>query len=240
MKSCDSEHYEPFLVEIIGDDAPFEDSTITNIQEGDTGWYCTAESGWSIFVPNLPVEQYGRVLREAVVPKVGDRLRLYGSFGHTVQGVQINDAVVFYRDEEQRVASRRRWLEAHDAQKRRSFTLRQGELDAEFDALPEFFKDRIQRFREEDPDFRVDGEGYEMFACTEAVKIADALEPTIISEPKAEAIAKAVKDFHGKPWEEQKRIVPGLSDGHSDNTFSGACSLAVAYLRHRAGDAVTV
>lgn len=231
-------NYEPFLIEVTGTDAPFEDGPITSVKESDTGWEVTHD-GWTIFVPNMPIQQYGRVLRPAIVPKVGDRLRLYGSFGHPVQGIQINEDVVFYRDQEQREASRRRWLEDHEAQKARSFTLRQGELDAEFDALPPFFRRRIERFRDENPDFRKDSEGYEMFACTEAVKIAYALEPTI-PVPSEESIAAAVKEFYDKPWDEQKRIVPDLGEGHSGNTFGGACSLAVAYLRHRAGDVVSV
>jgi hypothetical protein len=31
-------------------------------------------------------------------------------------------------------------------------------------------------------------------------------------------------------WDEQKKLVPGLDDGHSGNTFGMACRLAIAYL----------
>lgn len=232
--------YEPFLIEVTEDDEPFEDGPITKVDPTTDGWHVTCDNGWSIFVPHLPILDFaGKAMREPIVPKEGDRLRLYGSFGHSVQGIQINDDVVFYRNQAQREASRQRWLDDYEARKARNFTLKQGELDAEFDALPAFFKRRIERFRDEYPGFRADSEDYEMFCCTEAVKIAEALEPDI-TEPTPEAIQQAVKAFHDLSWEEQKARVPGLADGHSGNTFGGACGLAGMYLRHRAGERVSV
>lgn len=245
MDATNPEHYEPFIVEVTEGDEPFEDSPITEIQPGGGGWHCTQESDWTIFVPNMPIEQYGEVLRAGIEPKIGDRLRLYGSFGHEVQGIQVNDDVVFYRTQTQREARRRRWLEDNDARKERAFTLKQGALDAEFEALPPFFRQRIERFRAEDPDFRKESEGYEMFCCTEAVKIALALESSTLGVEAAEGqrtalIQEQVMAFYDLPWEQQKQRVPGLGDGHSGNTFGGACNLAAAYLRHLAGEAVSV
>jgi hypothetical protein len=228
-----SDRYEPFLLEVTEDDPPYEDTTVKDVEASDDGWWVTGNDGWTVFVPRLGIDG-----RTDVEPKVGDRLCLYGSFGHEIEGVRLNDHVVFYRDSAQREAHRRRWLEDYDARQRREFTVRQGALDAEFAALPDLLKARIQRFREEDPQFRVKGEGYEMFACTEAAKIADALAPRdVLPDIDPEAV---VKEFYDLPWEEQKRVVPGLDNGHSGNTFGGACMLARMLIRHRQGEPVSV
>lgn len=77
-----------------------------------------------------------------------------------------------------------------------------------------------------------------MFACTEAVKIADALAPRdVLPDVDAEGL---LREFYDLPWEEQKQRVPGLDDGHSGNTFGGACALARALIRHRQGEVVAV
>lgn len=233
-----ADQYEPFLTEITEADAPYEDVAIVEIQSTPDGWHCTGDSGWTMFVPSLPITLYGRTLREPIVPNVGDRMRLYGSFGHEVEGIQINDAVVFYRDQAQREAHRRRWLEDHDARQRREFALSKPKLDADFDALPDVLKARIQRFRDENPDFRVKDESYELFVCTEAVKIADSLAGLVGGETPTPA--DVIKAFHDKPWQEQKQLVPALDEGHSGNTFGGACMLARALMEHRTGQEVAV
>lgn len=227
-----SSQYEPFLIEVTGGELPYEDGPITAVEPREDGWYCTHD-GWTIFVPRIDLDG-----RPSVEPKVGDRLRLYGSFGHKVEGIAVNDHVVFYRDQEQREAHRRRWMEDYDATQRRRFTVQQAALDAEFQALPPLLQQRIQRYRDEDPEFRVKSEGYEMFACTEAVKIADALAaPDVLLDVDPEAV---VREFYDLPWEQQKQRVPDLDVGHSGNTFGGACMLARALIAHRQGEAVSV
>ena len=78
------------------------------------------------------------------------------------------------------------------------------------------FKARIDRFWRNNPDFRVEYENYEMFCCTQAVGIADAMKTP-----------EGVQNFKTKQWDEQKALFPELSDGHSGNTFG--CSVALAY-----------
>ena len=62
-------------------------------------------------------------------------------------------------------------------------------------------------------------EPYEVFCCEQAVLIAKAL--------KTEA---EIQKFYDAPYNEQQELVPALSDGHSGNTFGGACALARAWL----------
>lgn len=242
--------YEPFLIEVTEDDRPFQDAPITSVVKSHDGWTVTAD-GWTCFVPRLPIKRMSRVLRKAIVPKVGDRLRLYGRLGYPIEGIAVNDAVVFYRDEEMRAASRRRYLEERDAEQRRSFSLNKAQMDADYDALPEIFRSRIDRFRAENPDFRHGSEGYEVFCLSEAVKIADWCE--------AEAAVDRARRKHDevtplsvwddavhaeKPegsidpmwgWLTEAKVV---SDGHSNNTFGGALTYSRILLQHRAGEDV--
>lgn len=61
---------------------------------------------------------------------------------------------------------------------------------------------------------------YNLFACEQAILIADALQ----SREKISEFMK-MTDFNS-----QMKMVPGLSDGHSGNTFGMACHFAAAYL----------
>ena len=63
------------------------------------------------------------------------------------------------------------------------------------------------------------GEGYNRFCCEQGIIIAESLR-------NKDSIIEFTKLF----WDEQKSLVPGLDDGHSGNTFSMACRLAIAYL----------
>lgn len=63
------------------------------------------------------------------------------------------------------------------------------------------------------------GREYNLFCCEQGVEIATALETK-----------ERIVEFHKMDWEEQKELVPNLSDGHSGNTFSMSCRLAISYL----------
>ncbi len=62
------------------------------------------------------------------------------------------------------------------------------------------------------------GKEYNLFCCEEAIKIANVLQ-TI----------EEIKKWHDLPFDEQKKIV-NIGDGHSGNTFSMSCKLAISYL----------
>lgn len=90
-------------------------------------------------------------------------------------------------------------------------------MDKRVAALPEVFRARIQKFRKTNKDFRWKFEGYELFTCEEAIKIA----------AHCKTLDK-VKAFHELPWEEQQKA--GISDQHSGNTFGMSCRLAMWFL----------
>ena len=63
------------------------------------------------------------------------------------------------------------------------------------------------------------GLGYNRFCCEQGILIAESLKTK-----------DKIIEFHKMDWDNQKKLVPGLDDGHSGNTFSSACKLAIAYL----------
>lgn len=79
----------------------------------------------------------------------------------------------------------------------------------------EFFKSIGVKFDEKD-DL---GNKYITFCCEQAILIAESLR----TKEKIETFFKA-------DWDEQKKMVPGISDDHSGNTFSMACRLAIHYI----------
>lgn len=72
------------------DDTQFEDSTITSVDPGKSGWSITKADGWSFWVPpESPVE-----------PAVGMAIRMYGhGIGAVVRGLFLAGQCVFYRTE---------------------------------------------------------------------------------------------------------------------------------------------
>jgi len=63
------------------------------------------------------------------------------------------------------------------------------------------------------------GLDYNLFACEQGILIADALQSK-----------ERIKEFYEMNWDDQKKLVPGLDDGHSGNTFGMACKIAAVYL----------
>lgn len=198
-------------------DTEFQDHTIEKVEpstgEGG-GYYLTFDGSTGIYCP--PVE---------LGPVVGEIVRLFGrGFGYPVRGVLIGDGATWrtarYQTEAQYraqcaadlIESKRLKIEAFETKGR-------SELDAKYDALPDIFKRRIDKFRANNPDFRWEYEGYEMFCCTQAVAFAGALK-TI----------QALDAWRALDWKEQREQVPAMDDGHSGNTFGAACALAALYL----------
>jgi hypothetical protein len=136
-----------------------------------------------------------------------------------IRGVDINNVQIYYKSDEDLERERREWLVNNEKEKQERFEKCKAELDAKYEALPQVFKARIDRFRENNPDFRKDYEQYEMFCCEQAIEIATALKT-----------ADAVRLFWDKTWEEQKAEVPTIDEGHSGNTFGASCSLAIVYI----------
>ena len=153
-----------------------------------------------------------------VIPKAKDNIVLY-TLGSTVRGLDINGKKVFYKTDQQLEDDRQKMLERMRQEKEDEFKKSKPVLDARFNALPQFFKDRIRRFRENNSKFRIEYESYEMFCCEEAIKFLKYFK----TKEEVEAFSKA-------DYNEQKKMVPDMSDDHSGNTFGSACQLAWLYL----------
>jgi len=63
------------------------------------------------------------------------------------------------------------------------------------------------------------GLSYNNFCCEQGILIAESLR-----------IKEKIMEFYKMEWDEQKKLVPGLDEGHSGNTFGMACKLAITYL----------
>lgn len=60
---------------------------------------------------------------------------------------------------------------------------------------------------------------YNLFCCEQGILIAETLKTK-----------EKIIEFHKAKWEDQKKMVPIISDDHSGNTFGMSCHLAIAYI----------
>lgn len=176
---------------------------------------------------------FGLEKKYNVVPKEGDVITLYTVQGSTIRGMDINKEKIYYKTDEQLQEERKEWLANNEKEKEERFLKEKDKLDADYNALPEFFQKRIDKFRANNPTFRKDFESYELFTCTEAVKIATALanDEEIAKHPDVvgwieKPVPERIKLWSNLAWPEQKLIIPTLDEGHSGNTFGMACQLA--------------
>ncbi len=188
----------------------FEEGIIKKVDVADAGFTIGTNGASSFWLD----KEWG------ATPKVGDTVKLYLVNGNTVRGVTLNGQTVFYKDDEWLEQERQDWLAKYAKEKQERFEVEKAELDADYLSLPDNFKQRIDRFRVNNPKFRVDYESYEMFCCKEALKIA-----------AARGTPRKVKWFARASWEKQKKLIPDLSDQHSGNTFGAACHLAYIHLK---------
>lgn len=187
-----------------------ETGVIKSISESETAFYIDLEGSWSFTFQ----KQYG------VRPKIGDLITLYTKNISIIRGVDLNGVRVFYKTNEELDQEHKERCDNYEKEKQETFIRNKDKLDADYESLPKIFQKRIDRFRKNNPTFRVDYESYEIFCCKEAVKIAEAL--------KAE---EAIRSFHELPYNSQIQMVPTLSDQHSGNTFEMACKLAYLYVK---------
>lgn len=192
----------PTRDEIVAQERAIERSEIwvlKQVEEAkDGGWYIDAESGMGTHMKEAPRP-----------PVVGDQIRVWGVFGSPVKGMDmlIDGQWVpcwWKTDEEQRMAHAK-WVADYHKRQVEDYEKQKPELDRLFDELPAPLQRRIQRFRDEDPKFRWEGEAYEMAACAEAGRLYKrALDPEFGKALKAAGVkapteeAKKKRDFERK------------------------------------------
>jgi len=153
------------------------------------------------------------------IPKIGDFASLKTHNGNGIRGLNINGEKIFYLTDEQLKEQRRQWIKENRERKENEFLKNKSKMDADFDSLPDCFKIRISHFRENNPNFRIEYEPYELLCCLDAIKIANTLKTP-----------EAVKKYSGMNYDERNNIVKGLSDGHSGNSIELAIMLSYYYL----------
>lgn len=219
------------------DDTEYETVRFKSVTERDDGYEVLRDDGWSFYL----AKQYDDA-PHGVVPKAGDIARFYGrGIGSSVRGVTVWDGAewrtVYYRTEQEERDKFAAEQLVRDTEREHAFENGgRAALDAQYETLPDVFKQRIDRFRANNPDFRVEYEGYEMFCCTEAVKLATYLAtPERMAHYTSLATQETFSSDNARwhrEWEEQKAIdkAAGISDGHSGNTHGAAVALASWYL----------
>lgn len=196
----------------------YEDSTITKVEPYTDG------HGWSVSMGSLCLGVPR--IEGKPEPHAGDTIRVYSKgLGFAFHGIDLNGVEVFYRTPYERLAERVRWLAEYDRKQRERLAEQGSEYEAQVAALPGPLRERIKRFERQSPSFWLDSGGYELFCCTEAAKIAEALSKLDRDDDWALRVAW----FRSLKFEEQQRIAD-ISDGHSGNTFGVACMLAQALL----------
>lgn len=237
--------------EMIAED-PHTEYVVERVEPGKDGTTVYLDGSLCTYLPGPPVE-------------AGDTVWIYdggnGGWGSQRHGWALNGEIVEWKTSLERVAERLTWLAENDRRKREEFVDERIKLDADFKSLPTQLQERIERFRAEDPKFRVDSERYELFCCTEAAKfVAAARSDRREGKEDAEAFwgsAELRAKAAGSIWDnrpdsaelrwlmwawalntaayaydhKRQQEVLGLSDGHSGNTFGGAMHLAAAILR---------
>lgn len=201
----------------------------TRVKKAD-GWTVHTEEGYS-----FSIDKSQRF--DADPPRAGDPITVH-SLGTKVLGVDLRGERLYLKSERE---DRLEWLlfRASWRRRRREVFARDRErLDREYEALPDVLRARIDRFRDADPEFRVEAEGYEMAAVADAPKIARAVgadlgEPGPDGYPTdvpAERAGAAMDEFRDLDYERQRELVPDLNEGHSGNTFGAATGLAYRLL----------
>lgn len=195
-------------------DLEYEDKILRAVEDAGESWVITSDDGWSLGIPKAA----------GVTPHVGSVARYYGEgIGRPVRGVDIDGAEVYYRTEDEQRAHDRAQVEAWNAEKRATAEDAKEETAKRIAALPEVMQRRVQKFRNTNPDFDWEFLPYELMVCADAVKIARAMEPR---GDTPEGRVEELQAFYDLAWEQQKMVVPDLTDGHSGNSFGMACRLA--------------
>lgn len=125
---------------------------------------------------------------------VGKSITFYQHI-NSIHGVDIDGREVFYLTPLERDAERVNWLADYDRRKREDYARNKKAWEADFQKLPPPLKARIQFFRDRDPAFQVEDQGYELFCCVEAAKFLERAKDAA----KHGANRQGVEKFFAKP-----------------------------------------
>ncbi len=194
-------------------DTEYRISTVASVKadkEG-LGFTLTDTDGWALYAANH---------NSLLLPVPGELVRYYGrGIGFPVRGVATGRHIYYYETAADHAARREREEARAAFERAEQWLAGLAEFKARVDKLPEPFRDRIAGFMQR-PEWGPGFGGYELFACEEAVKIADALRTD-----------DAIRVYRKAGCDRQRELVPGVAyEEHSGNTFGAACTLAQLYV----------
>lgn len=140
--------------------------------DGDGGYSISTEESTGFFLTDERNKQ-------GIEPMVGDDLSLWTINFSYITGVYLNRIKVFHLTADERNQEDYESAIARNRQKAREFHEKRDEVDADYEALPEVFQRRIDKYRENNPTFRTQYEGYEMSCLIDAVKVAERQRPRL-------------------------------------------------------------
>lgn len=188
----------------------FENFIVENVTENAEYYFIGLQGG----------QGFSLEKKWGAIPKKDDTGTVVLVQGTLIRGVVLDDNLVFYKTDEVLAKEHEEYVKSQQEKQEAYFVKNKNKMDEEYESLPPVFKKRIDRFRKNNPKFRVKFEKYELFCCREAVKIAEKLQSS-----------EEVLRFEKLPYEEQIKEIPILSKDHSGNTFGCACYLAYWYLK---------
>jgi hypothetical protein len=185
-------------------DTTREDYVIESVQQNDDGFDVFTNQGIAIFLE----AHYN------VFPRAGDQLTLYVIRGSEIAGIELNGQEVFFKTQQEVEQRHAEVVQEAQSQKMAQFEKKRDHLDGMYEKMPEIFRKRVDKFRANNSTFRQDFEEYELFCCTEAVKIAD--------------YCKTAENL--KSFDNSQASVDVLAKGHTENSYGMSVRLAHAYL----------
>lgn len=192
---------------------PREVLTVKAVRKERKDYSVDMSDGFSVYIGG----------KHGVEPKVGMKIALWGKLFGVIRGIALDDAVLFYRTEAQQEEHNKKEIEKENKKQKAKFLKDKAKLDADYDALPDCFQRRLNKFRTNNPDFRWRFEGYEMFCCKEAMKMVRYIE-----SPNAKVTKQ---DFIDGKFDRDMLDKEAKLDGteHSGNTHAMAVYLARLY-----------
>lgn len=159
-----------------------EEGVVESVQkfsDGD-GYSLTLEGGLGFGVG-------GDCNKKKIEPKKGMHCRIYGGFGSSFWGVELDGEEVFYRTPLERIADRIEWLALYDRDKRERWEAERDGLMSDFESLSPPLKARMERFVEKDENFWRDSGGYELYAVKEADNFVNRARQAVAAGENEEA-----------------------------------------------------
>jgi len=151
--------------------------------------------------------------------QVGDEIEVY-MWGSRIVGLFVKKVCVYFQSKKALDEENKAYSEKREKEQNEDFAKNKDKYDKWFSEMPEVFQRRIQVFRDNGKNWRVEWEGYEMSSCREAINIAKHY-PT---KELLEKFRKEDSESYGKT------DYKPLDDGHSGNTWGMAKRLAWWYV----------